>query len=116
MAFDLHVLLPNVNVDNINASAAIEADLIAPAPVAQNLQDIELDIVVQGPVAQNLQGIDVRVGIVPQIQPVPVVQGPIDVLPAVPLPPDGNNNNNDSSEDETDNIMTDSVIAPPPEL
>ena len=45
-------------------------------------------------------------GIVPQIQPAPVVQGPVDVPPAIPLPPDGDYNNNDSSEDETDIIMT----------
>jgi len=113
VVLDLHALLSNVNVDNINAPAAIEADLIAAAPVAQNLQGIELDIVAQGPVAQNLQGVDAGVGIVPQIQPAPVVQGPVDVPPAILLPPDGDNNNNDSSEDETDIIMTDSEIAPP---
>jgi len=113
VVLDLHALLSNVNADNINAPAAIEADLIAAAPVAQNLQGIELDIVGPGPVAQNLQGEDAGVGIVPQVQPVPVVQGPVDVPPAIPPPPDGDNNNNDSSEDEIDIIMTDSVIAPP---
>jgi len=39
----------------------------------------------------------VGVGIVPQIQPIPVVQGPVNVPPAIHLPPDGDNNNNDSS-------------------
>jgi len=81
VVLDLHALLSNINADNINAPAAIEADLIAAAPVAQNLQGIEL--VAQGPVAQNLQGVDAGVGIVPQIQPVPVVQGPVDVPPAI---------------------------------
>ena len=56
--------------------------------------------------------------IAPQIQPILVAQGPVNVPVAVNLPMlDGdnnnNNNNNDSSVGETDNIMTDSVIAPP---
>jgi len=93
VVLDLHALLSNVNVANINAPAAIESDLIAAAPVTQNLQGIELDIVAQGPVAQNLQDVDAGVGIVPQIQPAPVVQGPVDVPPAIPLPPDGDYNN-----------------------
>ena len=100
--------MSEVNVENINAPATIEA--IVAAPVAQNLSGIEL---VQGPVAQNTQGADAGVGIVPQVQPAPVVQGPVYVPPATPPLPDGDNNNNDSSEDEIDASMTDSVIAPP---
>jgi len=63
----LYLLFPNVNASDINAAAAIEADPIAPVPVAQ-----------------NLQGIDVGVGIAPQIQPIPVAQGPVNLqLPLI---------------------------------
>ena len=99
VVLDLNVLFPNVNAGDISASASIEADPIAPVPVAQ-----------------NLQGIGVELDIAPLIQPIPVAQGPVNLPAAINLPLDGdnnnnNNNNNDSSEDETDNIMTDSVIA-----
>ena len=63
--------------DNINISAATEADLIV-APVVQNLPAIQL--VIQGPV---VQGEDPAVGIGPvDAQPVPIVLGPVDIQPA----------------------------------
>jgi len=73
VVLDPHALLSEVN-DNINISAATEADLIV-APVVQNLPAIQL--VIQGPV---VQGEDPGVGIGPvDIQLVPVVPGPVDV-------------------------------------
>jgi len=78
---DLNVLFPNVNTGVISASAAIEANPTAPVPVAQ-----------------NLQGIDVGVDIAPQIKPIPVAQGPVNLPAAVNLPLDGNNNNNKRSK------------------
>ena len=75
------MLFPNVNTGVISASAAIEANPTAPVPVAQ-----------------NLQGIDVGVDIAPQIKPIPVAQGPVNLPAAVNLPLDGNNNNNKRSK------------------
>jgi len=119
VVLDLHALLSEVN-NNINVPATIEADLIAAAPVVQNLPGIQL--VVQGPVAQaenagvGIIPVDIQPAPVSQghvdVQPAPVVQGPVDAPPVIPLAPDGDNNN-DSSEDESDTTMTDSVIASP---
>jgi len=101
VVLDTHASLSEVN-DNINILTATKADLVIAAPVEQNLPAIEL--VVQGPV---VEGEDPGVDIDPvDIQPAPVVQGPVNAPPVIPLVLDG-----DSSEDES--IMTDNVIASP---
>jgi len=110
VVLDTHALLSEVN-DNINISTATKADLVIAAPVGQNLPAIEL--VVQDPVAQ---GEDPGVGIGPFAPVVPdpvgpVIQGPANAPPVVPLVLDGDNDN-DSSEDES-MTMTYNVIAPP---